>query len=378
MAERPLLIFPVPELASKSKLVGGFGKIHRPSHFRQGQRLSPMFSQLQQAFDNRRVEVQQTMAGVDPEQVLVIETIGSIDNFANAVKKIEGLEWMGEVEVEELAPDQDFYDKKKAEKALSGRLYLVMSNQQALNQMFSLWNRYKNDSNMQFERGLTRFRDVFLCLKNIRRWNVQDRLLETGLLDAWKEDLAHDGQRMICLETELWFRASDQKRNISQQQVAELIQSLGGSIKNQCIIEEISYHALLAELPADAARQIINNPATDFVRCDNIMFLRPVGQMATGKEPIQGDFSDNVRRRQEKLSGNPIVAVFDGMPMSNHELLAGRIIIDDPDDWGSSHTIINRTHGTAMCSLIAHGDLNDKEDPLLTPIYVRPVMQPHP
>lgn len=378
MADRPLLIFPTPELASKSKLGGGFRKIHRPSHFRQGQRLSPMFLQLQQAFDNRRVEIQQTMAGVDPEQALVIETIGTIDNFVNAVKKIEGLEWMGEVEVEELAPDQDFYDENKADKALSGRLYFVMSNQQALNQMLSLWGRYKNDFGMQFERGLTKFRDVFLCLKNIRRWDVQDRLLETGLLDVWKEDLAHDGQRIVRLEAELWFRASAQKRNISQQQVAERIQSLGGSIKSQCVIEEISYHAILAELPANAAKQIINNPATDFIKCDNIMFLRPVGQMTTGKEPIQGDFSDNIRRRQGEPSGNPIVAVFDGMPMSNHELLAGRIVIDDPNDWGSSYTVMNRTHGTAMCSLIVHGDLNDNEEPLSTPIYVQPVMQPHP
>lgn len=378
MAERPLLIFPAPELASKSKLGGGPGKIHRPTHTRQGQRLSPLFTQLQQTFDNRRVEIQRTMASIDPEQVLVIETIGSIENFANAIKKIEGLEWMGEIEADELAPDQDFYDEKNAVKTLEGRLYLVMTNQQALNEMLSLWNRYKDDSSMQFARGLTKFRDVFLCLKNIRRWDIQDRLMETGLIEVWKEDLSHDGQRKIKFETELWFRGSSEKRTASQQQVTQLIQNLGGSIKSQCVIEDISYHSLLAELPANKVQEIINSPSTDLVKCDNIMFLRPVGQMSTGKEGIEGDLSGNVSQREATPSGNAIVAAFDGMPMANHELLAERLIIDDPDDWSSSYEVKNRNHGTAMCSLIAHGDLTNNEKPLSTPIYVRPVMLPHP
>ncbi len=377
MAERPLLIFPTPELASKSRLGGGPDKIHRPSHFRQGQRLSPILSQLQQAFDNRSVEIQQNMVGADPEQVIVIETIGIIDNFANAVKKIKGLEWMGEVAVEELTPDQDFYDQDKTDKKLGGRLYLVMSNQQALNQMITLWNRYKTYPNMQFERGLTKFRYVFDCLKNIRRWDVQDRLLETGLIDAWKKDLVEYGQRIVLLETELWFRDSTQKRADIQQQIIQIIQSLGGRIRSQCVIEDISYHALLAELPANVAMQIINNPTIDFVKCDDIMFLRPVGQMITDKGFI-GDSLDYKKQKQEKPSGNPIVAILDGMPMSNHELLADRLIIDDPDDWSSSYSIENRTHGTAMCSLIAHGDLNDIENALSTPIYVRPIMKPYP
>ena len=378
MAERPLLIFPAPELVSRSKLGGGSGKIHKPTHTRQGQRLSPLFAQLQQVFDNRCVEVQQTMAGVDPEQVLVIETIGSIENFANAIKKIEGLEWMGEIEADELPSDQDFYDEKNADKTLGGRLYLVMSNQRALSEMLSLWNRYKDNSSMQFARGLTKFRDVFLWLRNIRRWDVQDRLMETGLIEVWKEDLAHDGQRMIRLETELWFRGSSEERTTSQQQVTQLIQNLGGNIKSQCVIEDISYHSLLAELPADKVQEIINNRSTRLVKCDNIMFLRPVGQMTTGKEDIEGDLSENISQRESIPSGNAIVAVFDGMPMANHELLADRLLIDDPDDWSSSYEVKNRAHGTTICSLIAHGDLTNNEKPLSTPIYVRPVMLPHP
>jgi hypothetical protein len=175
MPERPLLLFPTPEIADRSKGHGFPNFIHRPSHNRQGQRLSPKFDQLQNEFNARRVELQNTAAGADPEQVLVIETVGNIENFANAVKLIPGLNWMGEIETDEIEPDVDFYDENDDTKELSGRLYLVMSNQQALNQMLSLWRRYQSNSNMIFERGLTRFRDVFLIIKDISRWGVKER-----------------------------------------------------------------------------------------------------------------------------------------------------------------------------------------------------------
>lgn len=106
MPERPLLLFLTPQPADRKKQKRQFGPVHKPNATRQGQRLSPMFNQLQAAFEARRVEIQQNTAGIDPEQVLVIETIGSVDNFANAVKRIDGLEWMGELESDEIAPDQ--------------------------------------------------------------------------------------------------------------------------------------------------------------------------------------------------------------------------------------------------------------------------------
>jgi len=66
-----------------------------------------------------------------------------------------------------------------------------MTNQRALDEMLSLWRRYQENPTMQFPRGFGKFRDVFLRLKNIgiytksiRRWDVRDRLLETGVTDA--------------------------------------------------------------------------------------------------------------------------------------------------------------------------------------------------
>lgn len=376
MPERPLLLFSTPRLADRTKQKPSFGRIHKPDVTRQGQRLSPMFKQLQTAFETRRVEVQQNTAGIDPEQVLVIETIGSVDNFANAVKRIEGLEWMGELESDEIASDQDFYDEKNPEKELNGRLYLVMTNQRALDEMLALWRRYQADSDMQFERGLTKFRDVFLHLKSIRRWDVQDRLLETGVIDIWQEDLEYDGDRVIPFETELWFRGSNDLRAVSASHVTSLVQEAGGRILSQSVIEGIAYHGLLAELPAHAIRTIVDNPTTELVKCENVMFFRPVGQMVVGDKSPEGDVEISQIEEFPMPTGDPVIALFDGVPLANHRLLAGRLIVDDPDNWEADYASMERVHGSSMASLIVHGDLNQPQVPLSRPVYVRPIMKP--
>ncbi len=150
MPDRPLLLFPTPKIADRSRRSSFPGHVHRPDYARQTQRLSPIFTRLQTAFNERRAEIQQTAAGADPEQMLVIETIGNVENFANAVKRIEGLEWMGEIAADEISPDEDFYDESNQDRQLSGRLYLFMSDQQALDEMLSLWRRYQQDQNMKF------------------------------------------------------------------------------------------------------------------------------------------------------------------------------------------------------------------------------------
>ncbi|OGQ85652.1 MAG: hypothetical protein A2512_12240 [Deltaproteobacteria bacterium RIFOXYD12_FULL_56_24] len=378
MPERPLLLFPTPEVTSKSNLGGGGGGFHLPTHRRQGDRLSPKFNQLQEAVRTRNIEIQQAVTGIDPEQVLVLETIGSVEDFANAVKRIDGLEWMGEIELDEIGPDQDFFDEKHPEKELNGRLYIVMTNQRALDEMLSMWQRYTDQDNpkIKFDGGLTKFRDVFLRLKDIRRWDVKDRLLETGVIEAWREDLEHDGGRLIRFEAELWFRNSDDKRQQSSAVVSSLIEQLGGHILSQSIHEGIAYHGILAELPANAIQTVVDNPNTELVKCDNIMFFRPVGQMLAGEgllenEAILSDFED-----YSLPDGVPTIAILDGLPLANHRLLNGRIIIDDPDNIETNYHASERVHGTSMASLVVHGDLNDGAQPLRRPVYVRPIMQP--
>jgi len=380
MPERPLLLFPTPEVTSKSNLGGGGGRPHLPTHYRQGERLAPKFTQLQEAVRARNIEIQQAVTGIDPEQVLVMETIGSVEDFANAVKRIDGFEWMGEFEIDEIGPDQDFFDEKHPEKELSGRLYMVMTNQRALDEMLSMWRRYtdQEDPKQKFDGGLTKFRDVFLRLKDIRRWDVKDRLLETGVIDAWKEDLEHDGGRLIRFEVELWFRNSEEKRSQSSAIVASLIQQLGGHVLAESLHEGIAYHGILAELPANAIQAVVDNPNTELVKCDSVMFFRPVGQMLAGEGLLEDEAVYSDLEEHSLPDGEPVIAVFDGLPLANHRLLNGRLIVDDPDNVESTYNANERVHGTSMASLIVHGDLNDRLRPLGRPVYVRPIMQPIP
>lgn len=382
MTERPLLWFPQPLPASRSPLPGGGGKLNKPNHQAQSERVGIKLTELQRAFEARRVELQNTAAGLDPEQVLVIETIGAVEDFYKAAKKIEGLEWMGEIEVDEIPPDENFSIPDKPEKLLKGRLYLVLTNQQALTEMLSLWNHYKDqpDPKLKFDNGLTKFRDVFCHLQDIRRWGPQDRLRETGILEIWQEELndPYLQNRAIRFEAELWYRSSQDKRRESEATVASLIQQLGGQIISQCSLSGINYHAILAELPASKIQEIIDAPETELVKCDNIMFFRPAGQISAGDRPTE-DYAEPSNHQANSIAqGHPVLAIFDGLPLANHELLQDRIIIDDPDGWAADYPANERLHGTTMASLAIHGDLNANQAPLSRPIYVRPIMRPDP
>ena len=380
MADLPLLFFPSPDRADRTKRKMNPVKPFKPSVSRQWERLSPVFQRLQESFNERCAELQRTPVGIDPEQALVIETIGSVENFANAVKKVRGFEWMREIEIDDIAPDEDFYniDKKGERKttALKGCLYLIMSNRAALDEMLNLWKRYQANPTMIFDHGLTKFRDVFQYLKDIRRWGVEDRLAERKVFDIWREDIELDPKRSARFEAELWYRGSDNKRKESETIVSELIQNLGGRVISECVIHSIAYHSVLGEIPAEKALQILEQPEVDLIRCENIMFFRPTGQVASGKEPVEGDVSDYEFSEGDLPAGNPVIALLDGLPLENHRLLANRLVIDDPDGWASDYPAIDRQHGTAMASLIVNGDLNSGSNPLRRQVYVRSIMKP--
>ena len=276
--EYPLLIFPEPQTLNRIGRPIPPRKIHYPSHERQAERLSPLFRTLKESFDARKVEIQQTPEGINPEQVIVFETIGSADDFVIAVKNTAGLEWLGEIEIDNISPSEDFYDIDNREKSLSGRLFLTMSNQRALDELLSLWTQYSHNPQMKFRRGFSGFKSLFNKLKDVRRWGIQDRLLETGVIEYWKQDLER-GEAKIRFELQLWFANSEHKRKLIHNNILSIIKECGGRCLCSSIISEISYHALLIELPANEIRQIINNQSTRLIKYDDIMFFRPSGQI---------------------------------------------------------------------------------------------------
>ncbi|MDR2172534.1 MAG: S8 family peptidase [Planctomycetaceae bacterium] len=377
MNNRPLLFFPAPEKADRTKPPGGHTKYHYPTHGQQEQRLTPKFEQLRKSFSALNANIQITTSGIDPEQVLVFETIGSVKDFANAVVKIEGFEWLGEFYIEEIAPDDDFYAEKDKTKNLNGQLYLILSNQRAFNELFSLWQQYKKNPNMKWDRGLTKFRDVFNCLKEIRQWGIQDRINKKEIQDYLEDELKYgDKKRLIPLEIELWYRKNNAKRQKSIGTITELINEIGGKVHAQSEINEIQYIGILAYLPVDAIQNLIGNQDITLIKSDEIKFLHATGQMAVGRQPTEGEPEYAPIEEQSLPHDEPTIALFDGLPLANHDSLEGRLIIDDPDNYETNYPAEYRKHGTAMASLITRGDLNESEQPLARPIYVRPIFKP--
>lgn len=381
MPERPLLILPAPgEPERRKKKSGGGGQPHLPSRERQGERLGPRFSILQQALDARRARLQTEAAGITPEEVVVLETVGPVEGFIVAVRNIEGLEWLGEVEEEDIPPDDDFFvaDREGAarlDKTLRGRVFLILTNQQALQQLLSLWDSWKAGNVLAH--GLGKWGDVFAQLRDVRPWGVQDRLIETGILDDWRERVNHNDEVIPC-EIELWFRNDPRRRRTARDRVVSLVGGLGGQVLQEATIEEIAYQAVLVRLPVGAVRPILEEAGQDtaFVQCEQIQFFRASGQMAG--VIVEDERTVDAARIEPPAPplGEPVVALLDGLPLQNHQRLAGRLVVDDPDGYETQYPANERRHGTAMASLILHGDLASGDGALNRPLYVRPILRP--
>lgn len=377
MTENPLLIFPSKEDATKSNRTGRGPEITSPTSDRQNSRLSPKFQTLKNTLESQRMSLQNTADGIDPELALIFETIGSVDDFANAVNNVEGFEWLGEIDIEDIIPDDDFYQTNNREKTLNGKLFLLMSNLTALNELISLWNTYISNDRIRFDIGKGKFKNVFKLLKNIRKWDESDRFEEFGIIQNWEENLELSPERSIRFEIELWYRNSEINRRNSSYHINNLISSRGGHVITECCISEICYHSILAELPANEIRNIIENRNTELVKCENIMFFKPSGQVVT--DDFKNILIENITERNNSSlpTGDPIIAILDGYPLNNHQQLQNRLIIEDPDNLESFYQAEDRKHGTAMCSLIVRGDLNSNCEPISTPLYVRPIMRPN-
>ncbi|WP_181444185.1 S8 family peptidase [Pseudoxanthomonas sp. z9] len=300
--------------------------------------------------------------------------MGSIDRFAKAVGRIQGLEWLFELMEDQVAPDEDFSVPDAPMSNLAGRIFLVGSNKEALDQLIALWQRYERDPEAPFDDGYGSFKYVFKHLKTIRYWDVRDRL-NTDVLTYWQDEV-DSGKDLIRFEIETWYFRSFAKNAATIAQVRELVSALNGIVISEAHINEIAYQGILVELPRNSIEEILRGDLNDLILSDRIMYFRPRPQCVEGGEVEEGEQVVAEVRVQERAP--PVLALLDGLPMANHALLRDAITIDDPDDWASNYEAKDRVHGTAMASLIFHGELDAKEAPLTRKIYVRPVLRPDP
>ncbi|MFB2571777.1 S8 family peptidase [Micrococcus sp. IITD107] len=383
---RPLLAFGPPVVAERpTQTPRDMPRLSKPGAGRQGERLAPQFGDLTAAFDAERVRLSaETPDEVDPALVVVFDLAGGIKDFRNAIDKIDGLEFLSELLGDRSDPDDDFYmaerEAGRTDKPVAHSLYLVMSSAKAIEELLRLFALWQQDPSASFVHGLGKFKSAFQQLTAIRRWGPEDRIRETGLREQWQETLDLVGQSVstVMVEIELWYRRDAVQRVSAQTHVEQTITASGGRVIDESQIGDIGYHAVLAELPIQQVQSVLNNGAESIrlLSTDEVMFVSPFTPMSVAPptlEPVA-----KVRLPPgDRVDGLPRIALLDGLPFPNHDALAGRLVVDDPEGLAESYPLSSRNHGTAMASLIVQGDLSSGGEPLDRPLYVRPIMRPH-
>ncbi len=317
--------------------------------------------------------------GIAPERAVVFEVAGSIGDFSAAVNRIDGLDFLADEELV-LEPDEDFGIKEnrkgrgtgvRDDKPISGRLYMAMPDARALRQLLSLWRLY--EAGQDAPSGFAPWFEVFKHLYALRSWGPRDRVPEETV-QFLKEELEMRGaDGVVRVEVELWYAGTIGKRTAAQASFARAVVAAGGIVVDQAEIAMIGYVGRLIDLPAAEVQRLINREGVSLAVCDDIMIVRP---QSTVDFPVEGEALDGELPEPPEPNRQmpPIAALFDAMPVQNHALLAGRLLLDDPDDFDAMSVVTERRHGTEMASLILHGDRHLAEEPLSRPIYLRPVL----
>ncbi len=370
MPQRPLLIFPRPSEADRESLPSSHGHPVRQTVSDVWNSCSPKLTAIRENFVSERANLAESAMGVEPELVLVLEVLGEIDAFYNCVARIQGLEWLVENRINE--------DDEELDTQSDGRLYLMMSNRTALDQLYNLWKHYKENPDYTFEHGFGKFKQLFILLKDVRRWGVKDRMHDTGIEEDWRHAIDM-GETFLRFDIELWYRNDNMRRSEAESRIRSLVVESQGMVIASCCVEEIKYHALKVAMPLSVVSQIIESGDAEFIKAEEIMYVRPCGQFVnkviTRDEVEFVEPYTTVTGDTEAVCTEPIVGVLDGLPIVEHTLLKDRVIIDDPDEFAEDYQFENQIHGTAMASLVLHGDLNTHEPPVNSKIYLRPIFK---
>ena len=382
MAERPLLVLPGPTLVPPPKLPGGGGKPHLPTKDKQIGRFGPDFTRLREVLDRGEagsMALRDDPTSLAPDRVIVFEIAGSVDDFTRAVSKVPGLDFKAEYDTEE-PPDELFAEKDtrkgregqvRADKNVGGRFYLAMPDVTALGQLISLWERWQRGEELAI--GYAPFKHVFSQLRTLRPWGPLDRIPDETIA-YWRREIQRLPGRPVRTEVELWFSRSQARRQQASQSLAALVTVAGGSVIHEAVIPEIAYHGVLIDIPGAEIPALIERREVNIAIADDVMFLRPQSVLLSPLELESVDDATLGTRQGQPAAEQPIAALLDGVPLQGHALLANRLMLDDPDDLQAQALVSRRVHGTAMASLILHGDLNADEIPLNRPLYVRPLM----
>lgn len=270
-----------------------------------------------------------------PERLLVFELTGGVMQFTEAVRLVPGLEFLG---AEDL--DEDDVDDNPV-------VYLMVPSEAALRNIVTLWRGWQQNGTVPPRFSV--WKAMLSQLRNIRPWGPQDRVTAADhdiLVDEYSRDA-----EFTRVEVELVFRSDGEA---TEAEARASILAVGGTIVSRSRITGAGYHALLADLPGPALADVIRRNPTGLAGVEAVLQIRPqsIFQLVPSEE-IDGLSAGGA----PSLSGDPIVAIFDAVPLSQHPRLSSALSVDDPFDL-EGLAVGMRKHGTAMASAVVHGDLN--------------------
>jgi hypothetical protein len=370
--KHPLLLLPSGSKAAKASRSGGPQKLLFPSRQRQSERLQPQFHRLTEVFDAQRIRLQEAIEGVAVEQVVVLEIAGAVDEFYKAVRRSE-LHWLIEVDGEAVAPDEDFRLAGDTPGEVPTKLFLILTDQSAIDQIVSLWKHYEEVGKDAFNRGFTPWFYVFEQLRAVRLWNIRDRV-EPDTRNYWRQRI-EAGDISIRTEIELWYSDSEQKNVEWAASLRALLAANAATVVDTAEISGIRYHAFLADLPVAAVQTILNDETSPLAVAGQVMYYRP---QFRAMARVGGTETAAFAQHRPVPQGDPIVAIMDGVPLQNHARLGERIILDDPQNLQGQTPAVDRVHGTSMASIVLHGDLNGQTPSIASRVVIHPILIPDP
>lgn len=349
--------------------------------------LDNTFAELKRTAEawEKDVAVEKDPRAVIPERALVFELIGSVEKFEKAAASL-GFEWLcservasgtdanwGQQEEDDsgsLIDNDDSLDEDESDDlSSSANLYLTVPSKQGLKSLTEHWKKYTTGNAAVTEAEKTWWA-LFGYLKDIRPWSPKDRI-EPVVADYINYVLEHHPDQPVTVELDLWFRATNAERVAALSILKDLLATEQAEVLDTVLIEEIKYHAVLVKVPAAIARTLAERHGS-LANADGVMTIRAQSVVAPLPElkPSTDSLSDLPVPGDKPCIG----AILDGYPIAAHELLNGRLIVLEKDVEAVAVPVDARFHGTAMASLVLHGDLNAPGVPQARKLAVVPVL----
>ncbi|API57780.1 hypothetical protein BMW22_41735 (plasmid) [Rhizobium leguminosarum] len=319
---------------------------------------------LRQSFANGNV---QDPTFASPDRALVFEVIGPIEKFVEAVERI-GFEWLTEdyANAEPAVAEAE----KADEEVVTSLMYLTMPTAAGVDRLLAMWNRYIGGRAAKDGEG--EWWKVFGYLSAIRPWNATDRVAPATQAFIGRQ-LERNPAQPVRLEVDLWFRGDPLLRAGAREGLQTVLNGVGGRIVDFVNIDPIRYQVALVEVPAEEAGQVESRSGV-VANADQIMSIRPQSFYGSAPSEDRGEFLAE-QELEEGVELRPAVAaILDGYPMSNHQLLAGRVEVEEVDITAATVPVDRRYHGTAIASLILHGDLAAGDEPLSRKLKAVPIL----